>query len=196
MGLAAGDLCSFVVAQVVGKKTAFRLNHKVKAPGSAMSPSSMVTMVPLSLLRSEASTPPCPIERSAFLILTRALDTTAGNGFTTVDDELFVIKVNAVGRFVFDAIPKRLELGAFQDCLPGLHDDPFVGILDIELASDFLQYVANGGLVGFERLWQRQRPVLDRGAQCVLHLAVGIDKALRLEVLEDGGGFIKTQHGS
>jgi predicted ATP-dependent endonuclease of OLD family len=41
----------------------------------ALSPSSTVTIVPLFLSRSLASTPPCPIERSAFLIRTRALDT-------------------------------------------------------------------------------------------------------------------------
>lgn len=40
-----------------------------------MSPSSIVTIVPLFLSRSVASTPPCPMEKSAFLIRTRALET-------------------------------------------------------------------------------------------------------------------------
>jgi len=40
-----------------------------------MSPSSIVTIVPLFLSRSLASTPPWPMERSAFLIQTRAFET-------------------------------------------------------------------------------------------------------------------------
>ena len=62
-----------------------------------------------------------------------------GDGLGAVGDQLLVIEVNAVGRLVLDAIPKRLELGAVQNGLPRFDDDALIGVLDIELAGDLLQ---------------------------------------------------------
>lgn len=56
---------------------------------------------------------------------------------------------------MLDAIPERLEFGAFQYGLPCLDGDTLVGVLDVELPGDLLQYVANRAKMGSQSRWQR-----------------------------------------
>ena len=103
-----------------------------------------------------------------------------------------VIEVNTIGCLVLDAIPERLELGAFQDSLPRFHDDALVGVLDVEFPRHLLQHIPYRRKMPFQRFRQSECPVLERSAQRALHPTLGIDESLRLQVFEDGGGFIEV----
>ena len=99
-----------------------------------------------------------------------------------VQDQLLVVELHPICRFVFDAIPQRLKLRAVQHCLARAHMPALISILDLQTPGELLQHRCN--LIKLRRKSVRhdKRSIFERLLKRFLHRALGINMPLPFQV--------------